>query len=70
MRSRFRVEELKAEGREEGRSEGVTETVEMFQKAGVDEKTINQVIELARASGITIKQSNTHSSDTTKSNSK
>ena len=50
------------------KAEGVTKAVEMFKQAGVDDKTVNQVIELARASGITIKQSNSHSSGTTKSN--
>lgn len=50
------------------KTEGATETVEMFKQAGVDDKTVKQVIELARASGITIKQSNSHSSGTTKSN--
>ena len=67
-------EEGKTEGREEGitegREEGITETFELFKQAGVDEKTVNQVIELARASGIRIGQSNIHSDTTAKSNSK
>lgn len=51
-----------------GKSEGITETVKMFQEAGVEEDTINQVIELVNAAGITIEHSNGDTSTTTKSN--
>lgn len=59
----------KVDYKAEGKVEGVTKTVEMFKQAGADEKTINQVIELAAAAGITIERSN-NSDTTTKSNDK
>lgn len=45
-------EKGKAEGIAEGKAEGINETVELFKQAGVDEETINKVIELAASTGI------------------
>ena len=70
MLSALRQEKYREEGKTEGREEGITETLELFKQAGVDEKTVNQVIELARTSGIRIEPANIHSDTTTKSNSK